>query len=247
MHVRVVQAPQGSDLDNSLARAELQLAPNSTIPAAVDTNLVLQIMSMTKNGAPFGNFTDFTDIPGVDGSIGYDDFVVEAQTWLVLSAGVYRFGVLSDDGYKISAGARPASQTPVVAFHSGGPANETNDFVVPVAGIYPFRFLWYQRGGNTYGQWFSVNPTNGEPTLLNDPNSTNAVQAYLSASGQVLPPNFAPPIIQNGQVTITWTGAGTLEESTDLRNWTAVPGSPAGSYTVSVGAGSGSKFYRVKQ
>jgi hypothetical protein len=66
MRVRVVQAPQGSALDNSLDRAELQLAPNSTIPAAVDTNVVLQIMSMTKNGAPFGGFSDFTDIPGTE-------------------------------------------------------------------------------------------------------------------------------------------------------------------------------------
>jgi hypothetical protein len=182
MQVRVVQAPQGSALDNSLDRAEQQLAPNSTIPAAMTTNAVMQIISMTKNGAPFGNFTDYTDIPGVDGSIGYDDFVVEAETWLQLAAGVYSFGVLTDDGYKLSAGATPASQAPILAFHNGGPANETNDFVVATSGLYPFRFLWYQRGGDAYSQWFSVNQTTGERTLINDPNSPNAIKAYLTAT-----------------------------------------------------------------
>ncbi|MHB8521326.1 MAG: hypothetical protein ACYDH9_11300 [Limisphaerales bacterium] len=244
MQVRVVQAPQGSALDNSLDRAELQLAPNSTIPVAVDTNVVLQIMSMTKNGAPFGGFPDYTDIPGVDGSIGYDDFVVEAETWLSLSAGVYEFGVLSDDGYKMSAGTTPASKDPVLAFHNGGPANETTDFVVPASGVYPFRFLWYQRGGDAYNQWFSVNRTTGERTLINDPNSTNAVKAYLSASTSA-PPQFAAPSLRNGQVTITWTGGGTLQESTDLRNWTPVQGNPAGTYPVLVGTAAGAKFYRV--
>jgi hypothetical protein len=245
MHVRVVQAPQGSALDNSLDRAELQLAANSSIPAAVDTNVVLQLMSMTKNGAPFGNFPDYTDIPGGDGSIGYDDFVVEAQTWLSFSAGVYQFGVLSDDGYKISAGTTPASQTPILAFHNGGPANETNAFVVPANGVYPVRFLWYQRGGDAYGQWFSVNPTTGVRVLINDPNSTNAIRAYLSASNPARP-QFARPSLQNGQLTITWTGGGILQESTDLHTWTVVPGSSASTYSVSIGTAS-SKFYRVMQ
>lgn len=246
MNVRVVQAPQGSALDNSLDRAELQLVPNSTIPVAIDTNVVLQIMSMTKNGAPFGNFADFTDIPGVDGTIGYDDFVVEAETWLVLSAGIHSFGVVTDDGYKISAGATPASQNPILMFHNGGPANETNDFVVPIAGVYPFRFLWYQRGGNAYGQWFSVNRTTGETILINDPNSTNAVQAYLTAT-IAAPPLFTMPVLKNGQLTLTWTGSGILQESIDLRTWAPVNGNPVGTYTFSPAAGPGNKFYRVVQ
>jgi hypothetical protein len=246
MNVRVVQAPSGSGLDNSLDRAELQLAPSSSIPAAVDTNVVLQILSMTKNGAGFGGFQDFTDIPGVDGSIGFDDFVVEAQTWLQLSAGVYSFGVFSDDGYKISAGPNPASQTPILAFHNGGPAHETNDFVVPVSGVYPFRFLWYQRGGDAYAQWYAVNRSTGVATLINDPNSANAIKAYLSASTAGAP-QFAPPVIQTGQINITWTGGGVLQESTDLHTWVPVAGNPQGSFSIAVGTASGNKFYRVAQ
>jgi len=187
MQVRVVQAPAGSNLENSLDRAEQQLAVNSTIPVAMTTNVVLDFMSMTKNGGPFGSFTIYTDIPGVDGSIGYDDFVVEAQTWLQLTAGVYEFGVYSDDGYKISAGTTPAAQTPVLGFHNGGTANnETTDFVVPANGLYPFRFLWYQRGGDAYAQWYSVNLATGDRTLINDPAAPNAIKAFLSAVAPAL-------------------------------------------------------------
>jgi len=203
-------------------------------------------MSMTKNGAPFGNFPDFTDIPGLDGSIGFDDFVVEAQTWLSLPAGIYEFGVLSDDGYKISAGTTPASQTPILAFHNGGTANETNAFVVPATGVYPFRFLWYQRGGDAYCQWFSVNRTTGALTWINDPNSTNSIQAFLTASSPA-PPQFTAPTFKNGQLTITWTGGGVLQESVDLRTWTVVAGNPQGSFILTLGTGPGAKFYRVMQ
>lgn len=180
MQVRVVQAPQGSALQNSLDRAEQQLAANSTIPVAMTTNVVLDFVSMTINGAPFGYFPAYTAIPGVDGSIGTDDFAVEVQTWLQLSAGIYRFGAYSDDGYKLSAGATPAAQTPILAFHNGGPADETTDFVVPATGLYPFRFMWYQRGGNAYAQWYSVDRTTGVRTLINDTNSPSAIQAYLA-------------------------------------------------------------------
>lgn len=186
MQVRVVQAPPGSNLANTLDRAEQQLAQNSSIQVAATTNVVLDFISMTKNGAPFGGFTSYTDIPGVDGTIGYDDFAVEAQTWLKLSKGVYAFGVYSDDGYKISAGSSPSAQTPLLFFHSGGTANETNDFVVPADGVYPFRFMWYQRGGDAYAQWYSVNRATGERLLINDPNSPNAIQAFLSAAAPTL-------------------------------------------------------------
>ncbi|HVV73246.1 MAG TPA: hypothetical protein VHI52_17370, partial [Verrucomicrobiae bacterium] len=186
MQVRVVQAPAGSALANSLDRAEQQLAANSSIPVAMSTNVVLDFMSMTKNGAPFGGFTNYTDIPGVDGSIGFDDFAVEAQTWLQLTKGVYAFGVYSDDGYKISAGTSPAAQTPILAFHNNGTANETNQFVVPADGVYPFRFMWYQRGGDAYAQWYSVNLTTGERLLINDPSSTNAIKAFLTAVAPAL-------------------------------------------------------------
>jgi hypothetical protein len=180
MQVRVVQAAEGSNLDNSLDRAEQQLA--GSIAAAMSTNVVMQFISMNKAGTPVGDFTEVTEVPGIDGSNGMDDFVVEAQTWLELPAGVYEFGVRTDDGYKLSAGSTTASKQPVLAFHNGGPADERVGFVVPVSGVYPFRFVWYERGGAGLGQWYSIDRATGERILINDPSSPKAIRAWLSAA-----------------------------------------------------------------
>jgi len=49
-----------------------------------------------------------------------------------------------------------------------------------------------------------------------------------------------------GQVTISWTGTGTLQESTNLANWTLVPGNPTSPYVVPISLAP-KKFYRVQQ
>ena len=54
--------------------------------------------------------------PGLDpGANGADDYAIEVFTFLDLKAGIYRFGVRSDDGYKIASGIQPvtASTHPV--------------------------------------------------------------------------------------------------------------------------------------
>ena len=181
--VRMVQAPAGSDLANSLTRAEEQLALNSSIPVYVDTNVVEQVINMAENDFGSGHFAapDFTDsiVPGLDEFNGTDDFTVEAKCWLDLAAGAYRFGVMSDDGYKVSSGATLSDKEPVLGGYSGGPADATFDFVAPVAGLYPFRMIWYERGGGSHGEWFSVNLETGERTLINDPAKPSAIKAYL--------------------------------------------------------------------
>jgi Concanavalin A-like lectin/glucanases superfamily len=54
------------------------------------------------------------------------------------------------------------------------------------------------------------------------------------------------PVLVGGQVTLTWTGEGTLQESTDLVTWTDVPGNPGSGYTVTVPAGA-TRFYRLRE
>lgn len=59
-------------------------------------------------------------------------------------------------------------------------------------------------------------------------------------------PQFNPPSYNagNGQLTISWVGTGTLYQSPDLINWTAVPGNPPSLYVVNVTAAL-LLFYRV--
>jgi hypothetical protein len=112
---------------------------------------------------------------------GDSDFAVEMVAYLDLPAGIHTFGAITDDGYKASSGSqlRDTSSEAVVAFHNGGPANETFDFVVTQPGLYPFRFMWYERSGSGHAELFSVDRSSGVRTLINDPESQGAIRAYL--------------------------------------------------------------------
>jgi hypothetical protein len=183
LKVRVVQAPIGSDLENSLQRAEEQLAPNSRIPAYFTNNSVATVINYSESeGGADGYFPDDILIPGLlPDENGTDDIAMEIQTYLELPAGVHRFGVRCDDGYEIIAGTSLTdTATPPIAYHNGGPADENFDFVVAQAGFYPFRMIWYERGGAAHVEWFSVNTTTGDRILINDRNNAQAIKAYVS-------------------------------------------------------------------
>lgn len=182
-YVRVVQAdPAYGPYDNSLERAELQLAPNSTIPAILDKSVTEQLIEMSQDGGPAGFFQKEYVVPGLDETGLTDDFAVEANAWLELVAGAYRFTVISDDGFKVSSGASLSAKTPVLGARNGGTANEvtgTFEFYVPVSGLYPFRLVWYERGGNAHVEWSAVNMASGVRSLINDAEVQGAIKAYL--------------------------------------------------------------------
>jgi hypothetical protein len=228
--VRVVQAPAGSGLDNSLQRAEDQLRANSPYPAEIDVTTEAAVINFSQSeGGGGGVFGDNLVVPGIDGAIGTDDFVLEARCWLSLAKGVYRFGVITDDGFKINSGATPGdiSGGPL-DFHNGGPANKTFDFVVPETGLYPFRFLWYERGGDAHGEWFSENITTGERVLINDLTNPQAVAAFQNVGGGVAP-----------------TAQASLTLATD--SWAAAPDAVvnAAARTVTVPISGATRFIRL--
>ncbi len=182
-HVRVVQAdPANGPYESSLARAELQLAPNSTIPSILDKSVTEQLVEMSQDGGAAGFFQQEYVVPGLDETGLTDDFAVEANAWLELAAGSYRFTVISDDGFKVSSGASLSAKTPVLGARDGGTANEvqgTFEFYAPVGGFYPFRMIWYERGGGAHAEWTSVNLATGVRTLINDASASGAIKAYL--------------------------------------------------------------------
>jgi hypothetical protein len=57
------------------------------------------------------------------------------------------------------------------------------------------------------------------------------------------PPLIGPPAIVGGNFTITWTGGGELETSSDLNGPWQPTGNASGSFTETVG--SGNRFYRI--
>jgi hypothetical protein len=186
--VRVVQAPlDAGQLENSLQRAESQLAANSSFAKAYDITVVDPLINYSQNAPDAGDgfFAEDLVIPGASIDLGTDNYAMEVRTFLNLPAGIVRFGVNCDDGYKVAAGATPDASTLPLAFHNGGPANETFDVVVPAAGLYPFRLVWYERGGGAHVEWFSVDRTSGDRTLLNAPGGIQAF-ATITAPNLVL-------------------------------------------------------------
>lgn len=189
MTVRMVQAPRDSGLESSLVRAENQLAADSTIPKVVDTTVVDQVINYSQNapGSSEGSFPNDAVVPGLNKAVnGDEDFSVEATAWLELSEGIHRFGVQSDDGFKVVGGTLINDPSiPALSFRSGGTANQTFEFVVPATGLYPFRFVWYERGGGAHAEWFSVDRGTDTRILINS-NDAGAIKAWLDAENVVL-------------------------------------------------------------
>ncbi|MCC7376042.1 MAG: hypothetical protein IT581_15395 [Verrucomicrobiales bacterium] len=228
--IHVVQAPaDGGALENSLDRAESQLANGSTIPRAVDTNTVVTLINFDKvAGATHGAFQDDVMVPGIDPDTtgnGDNDFAVEILTYLELPAGVHRFGVITDDGFKIATGKSPISASAVpLSFRNGGSADQTFDFVVAEAGFYPFRMVWYERAGAGYAEWFSVDPATGTRTLINDSTAAGAIKAWseiqvvaaqvtVESSATVQGPYAADPtaVVNTDAKTVTVSATGSAK------------------------------------
>ena len=81
--------------------------------------------------------------------------------------------------------------------------------------------------------------------------SGTGIPVYASVTETPVAPEFNQPVFSNGQLTITWTGTGTLLQSTNvalpMTQWTPVPGNPSGSYTVTPAANGPRTFYRLQQ
>jgi hypothetical protein len=198
-NVRVVQAPFDSPaLEDSLDRAENQLAAGSTIPRAYSTNLIAPVINYSQDAIAGGNAGAFEGdeaVPGQTEEGGTENWALEATTFLDLPAGITRFGVISDDGFKIATAVAPNPSTPALAFVNGGTANTTFDVVVPQAGIYGFRFVWYERTGGANVEWFTVDIASGERTLVN---AAGGIRAYTTAVA-------APSIQLTGSATLNGT------------------------------------------
>ena len=222
---RVTQAVEQGE--NSLDRAEAQLAANSSIEKNFDTTVTSAVINFSQealDGGSTGNFGDDLAIPGHTSDFGSDNFAMEATAFLDLPAGVVRFGILCDDGYKLASSAAPNASTVPLAFHNGGPADETVDVVVTQAGVYAFRLVWYERGGGAHVEWFTVNQATGEKILVN---ATGGIAAYTSAIA-------APPVQLLASPSLDGTFANAANATVDL-----------GTKTITAPLSGDAAFYRV--
>jgi hypothetical protein len=127
-----------------------------------------------------------------------------------------------------------------------GSVDSLAGFNVPVAGVYPFRLVAGHSGAPPAGaanlEWFSIQP-DGTRILINDTSNPKALLAFRARTTSTAVPMFNAPTLSGGQVTISWTGAGTLQEATSVLGPWATSPSQANPQTVA--ASSGFKLYRL--
>lgn len=132
------------------------------------------------------------------------------------------------DGEKIKSGLTnvlTASVTPdttpiVGEFNAGRGSSDTLfPFIVPVAGLYPFRCVWFEGDGGANLEWFSVSNL-GEKMLINDRAKPDALKSFRARTVEPQPRPTISITAAGGTVTITFTGilqaadtpAGTWED-----------------------------------
>jgi hypothetical protein len=99
------------------------------------------------------------------------NYVVETIAYVQLAAGLHRWGVNSDDGFKVSVAPGQPSPFGLILgqFNGGRGASDTIfDFVVEQAGHYPVRLLYWQGDGGASAEWFSVDLETGQKILIGD-------------------------------------------------------------------------------
>ncbi|MBI3849211.1 MAG: hypothetical protein HY298_02810 [Verrucomicrobia bacterium] len=174
-----------NDFPNSSLRGERQLA-NQIIEAKTGKPYVNEVanrpgnvglytetnaINYEQNGLATGFFPGDKRYPGIT-TTDPDHFAMAATIKLPLAAGVYRMGVNSDDGFKVSTGASASSATNLVLGNSDqsqvpGRRNDGQfDFIVATNGVYAFRLLQYEGSGGAHVEWYWVNRTTGQRELI---------------------------------------------------------------------------------
>jgi hypothetical protein len=201
------------------------------------------VMNYDVNSSPLGLST-FPGIPGITDS--KENFVAEILTAIAFpQAGFYQMAIRSDDGFVLTEGDENSPVT-VGAFEgTREPSDTIFGFVVPQAGIYPFRMVYYQVSGGASLRWSSIN-SDGSQVLINDPADPKALRAYQSVGGGTATGPVLTVDRTGSGMVITWGGGGTLETTSSLTNpaWSPVP-SASSPYPVPTGAGA--SFFRVRQ
>jgi hypothetical protein len=144
---------------------------------------------------PAGNPRPNEAIPGVIPG-NPNNIAAEFLTFLDLKRGAYTLGVNSDDGFLATLGHSPLG--PVLgSFNAGRGASDTTfRLAVEQDGVYPVRVSWYEGGGGANVEIFSVDALTGVKTLINDPATPGAINAYATGKTagfvqSILPANGA--------------------------------------------------------
>lgn len=221
-------------------------------------NLIVDDPNYPKFPAKRVFLTSFTTSP--DHSNFAETFGGRLSGWLTPTvSGQYRFFIRSDDNSRLFlSSTSDASQAVQIADEpgccnafleplngEGNPNTQTSEPQDLVAGQTYFIYAVYKEGGGgdfCEVAWRKEGDATPAANLLPIPGTF--IKSYKSAAP--VAPKFNTPTVSGSQFTVTWSGTGKLQQSTNLTSWSDVAGSPSGSYTTSITAGS-KLFYRLVQ
>lgn len=197
---------------NSMAAVEAEIQNGILDPATgqpvvsdVDTALaVLEpgVINFSQSPAEAGYFNagNTADYPDdlMPGDVMGDNYALQFAGFAELKQGTYRMFVNSDDGFKLSFGpnALDVLGTTVGLFDTGrGHALNADpagfEFAITKDGVYPFRLIFGQGGGEANIEWYAQDIATGERTLINAAVSP-AVKTYPTGRGRAYVKQFLP-------------------------------------------------------
>ncbi|MBI3868068.1 MAG: HYR domain-containing protein [Verrucomicrobia bacterium] len=165
---------------------------------------------------PGENFAGNQPLPGVPaGVVVAENLATEIRGIVFLAQGKHRWGVNSDDGFRLSLGHGKGDVFGLVLGEFDGPRGASDtifDFYVQQAGFYMMRCDWWQGSGGAEVEIFSVDDC-GERALLNDRSNAGAVRVYPVGVGPafcrgVAPANGATEVDVRSPVVITLVDDG---------------------------------------
>lgn len=202
-NVRVAKAPNeapDAQFPASSARAEAHLASliintNTTLPwineATPGTFTETNTINYDQVGFAGGNIPGDTLYPLVPatliGSYTNDPnhISLAASGYALLAPGIYKWGVRSDDGFRVTTGAQANPTNLVLGEFEGGHSAAGTvefEFIITNTGYYPVRLLQYEGTGFASVEFYSVNRTNGTIILINDLVNADAAQVFTTSA-----------------------------------------------------------------
>jgi hypothetical protein len=220
-------------VNESLLNGTFQSPTLNIAPAQVfwETNFINYNKDMPTNPSVGGvpgdvQFPGYPPNPTGAATAGYENMAMEVITYLHLQPLIYRFGVSSDDGFKVTPAisAEDPNNSIILGFFNGGrgntastPGETTFDFLVTQEGLYPFRLIWEQGTGGGNVDWWEADLTSAAGTRVAiNANPPPPPGPGLAAQGGGGPQAFTPPCtakrvavaLSGTNCAVTWPIAG---------------------------------------
>jgi hypothetical protein len=196
----------------------------------------------------------FPVIMPADGVCQEDNFALEILAYVHLKPGVHRWGVNLAGGFRLSPGTSLSDSDNAITlgeYDGSRTSGETLfDFIAPVDGFYPMRFVYGKGGGVANLELFEkrLDSSNDlDPSTYTLINGNDDLAVFYTDAGSNPVGILLPPVYSNGSVSISWSSGGTLQSAPrPMGPWTDVSGQPASPYSVDP-TGGAAMFYRLRQ